>query len=139
MATFLLDTTTLTLLDRQHPLVVAALQSHVNDVVAITAINVEEMLSGWYQRLRSARTNTQRSLAYRTLAKATTFLARFPIVPPSEAALDEADRLLRLRLNVGRMDLTIAAIALEVSAVVVTNNLRDFSRVPGLAFVDWSV
>jgi len=139
MATFLLDTTTLTLLDRQHPRVVAALQSHVNDVIAITAINVEEMLSGWYQRLRSARSNFQRASAYRTLSRATTFLARFPIIAPSEAALDEADRLLRLRLNVGRMDLTIAAIALEVGAVVVTNNVRDFSRVPGLAFVDWSV
>ena len=57
----------------------------------------------------------------------------------SEAALDDADRLFRLRLNVGRMDLKIAAVALEIGAVVVTDNLRDFGRVPGLDVEDWTV
>lgn len=47
--------------------------------------------------------------------------------------------LVRRRLNVGSNDLKIAAIALETNATVVTRNLRDFTRVPGLATVDWSV
>jgi len=36
------------------------------------------------------------------------------------------------------MDLKIAALALELDATVVTNNIRDFSRVPGLKVEDWS-
>jgi tRNA(fMet)-specific endonuclease VapC len=44
-----------------------------------------------------------------------------------------------LRLNVKKMDLRIAAIALENSAIVVTRNLRDFQRVPGLMVEDWTV
>jgi tRNA(fMet)-specific endonuclease VapC len=44
-----------------------------------------------------------------------------------------------LRLNVGKMDLRIAAITLENGATVVTRNTRDFSRVPNLTVVDWSV
>jgi tRNA(fMet)-specific endonuclease VapC len=47
--------------------------------------------------------------------------------------------LLALRLNVGRNDLRIASVALDLGATVVTMNRRDFGRVPGLPIVDWSV
>ena len=37
------------------------------------------------------------------------------------------------------MDLKIAAIALAYDAIVLTRNLKDFSRVPGLRVEDWTV
>jgi tRNA(fMet)-specific endonuclease VapC len=42
------------------------------------------------------------------------------------------------KLNVRKMDLCIAAIALEHQAIVVTRNVRDFQRVPNLVVEDWS-
>jgi tRNA(fMet)-specific endonuclease VapC len=36
------------------------------------------------------------------------------------------------------MDLKIAAIALTRDATVLTRNLKDFSRVPGLRVEDWA-
>ena len=38
----------------------------------------------------------------------------------------------------GKMDLRIAAIALELNCTVITRNLADFRRVPGLSIDDWS-
>ncbi len=39
--------------------------------------------------------------------------------------------------TIGAVDLLIAAQALRLGATVVTHNLRDFARVPGLKCEDW--
>lgn len=38
---------------------------------------------------------------------------------------------------IGAMDLLIASHAVSQGVTLITNNLREFSRVPGLAVVDW--
>ncbi len=40
---------------------------------------------------------------------------------------------------IGPMDLMIAAHALSMDLTVVTNNVREFQRVPGLKVEDWTV
>ena len=42
-------------------------------------------------------------------------------------------------MPIGPMDFLIAAHALALKAILVTNNTREFLRVPGLALEDWSV
>ena len=46
------------------------------------------------------------------------------------------DGLLAQNLRVGTMDLRLAAIALSQNLTVLTRNLRDFGRVPGLKVED---
>jgi tRNA(fMet)-specific endonuclease VapC len=65
-------------------------------------------------------------------------LARLRILSFSEAAILRAKALQTSKLNVRKMDLCIAAIALEHQAILVKCNVRDFQRVPNLAVEDWS-
>lgn len=60
---------------------------------------------------------------------------------------DEASKICgRLRVNlegrgtpIGPLDTLIAAHALSLDATLVSNNTREFSRVPGLRLEDWTV
>ena len=75
---------------------------------------------------------------YRRLAQTVTFLGRMPIISFTEAAMARFETLRDMKLNIGGMDLRIAAIVLEEGSVQVTRNARDFRRVPGLTIEDWS-
>jgi tRNA(fMet)-specific endonuclease VapC len=46
--------------------------------------------------------------------------------------------LQKSRLRISTMDLKIAAIVLAHSATLLTRNLVDFRRVPGLKVEDWT-
>ncbi len=72
------------------------------------------------------------------MAESVAYLGRFPILDFPEAAIARFEDLKRKKLNVGGMDLKIAAIVLEAGAILVSRNLRDFRRVPGLVVEDWA-
>lgn len=138
MPTHLLDTDTLTLARAGDQLVTARLNAARAGAVAVTVITVEEQLGGWYTLLRRLSKPDQLERAYRGLADTVSALGRFEIVPFTVAAMGACDGLLRMKLNVKKNDLRIAATALVAGAVVVTRNRRDFGRVPGLVVEDWS-
>ena len=56
-----------------------------------------------------------------------------------EPAALQFERLRKQSVRIGTMDLRIASIALSHSMTVLTRNLADFERVPGLQVEDWSV
>lgn len=138
MATYLIDSNTLTLYQRRHPRVVAAFRVHAGDLLAVTSVNVEEALGGYYSLLRKARTPQAEEHASTLLADTTMLLGELTVYPVTVAALARFDALVKLKLNIRHPDLKIASVALELDATVVTNNLRDFGRVPSLKVKDWT-
>lgn len=64
------------------------------------------------------------------------FVAAIPLVPFDELAAREYARLPFKR---ARFDRLLAAHALSIGAVVVTNNEADFADVPGLVVENWTV
>jgi tRNA(fMet)-specific endonuclease VapC len=122
-----------------HPQVVQNVARHVNDLLAISVISVEEQLTGWQRALHQAKDDVRREQVYQRMARTVEVLSGWLVLPLSRAALARHQALVRQRLNVGSNDLKIAATALESNAVVVTRNLRDFGRVAGLSCQDWTV
>lgn len=138
MPLYLLDTDITSLLRESHPEVSTRVDAVTPTDVAVTVVTVEEQLTGWYTYLRQARRPEQIERAYRELADAIRFYARVKIRDFDAASIGRYQSLLRLKLNIGKADVKIAAIALEAGAVVVTRNVRDFRRVPNLVVEDWT-
>jgi tRNA(fMet)-specific endonuclease VapC len=138
MSLYVLDTDMLSLYQRGFPNVVAKVDARSPSEMAITVITVEEEITGWYSLLRKVRRPDEQVRAYERLAQAIPHLARWQIIPMSLPALMRYEALLRMKLNVRKMDLRIAAIVLEIGATLVSRNLRDFRRVPGLVVEDWA-
>jgi tRNA(fMet)-specific endonuclease VapC len=139
MSPYLLDTDHLTLYQMGHPQLLQNIARHLADSLAISVISVEEQLSGWQRSLRQAKDDHRREQVYRRMALTVEALSGWQVLPLSQAVLHRHAQLLRQRLNVSSNDLKIAATALEERAIVVTRNLRDFGRVPGLVCENWTV
>jgi tRNA(fMet)-specific endonuclease VapC len=88
--------------------------------------------AGWLTRL------AQEIEAYRKLERHMGIYRLTQVLGFDERAGAEFKRLRAARLRIGAMDLKIAAIALTHDAMVLTRNLKDFSRVPGLYVEDWT-
>jgi tRNA(fMet)-specific endonuclease VapC len=138
MALFLLDTTTLTHVQYNHPVVTANIAAHASDTIGVSSVNVEEVRGGWLAALRQARTPHAEAQASRHLVDSVVFLAKYSMFSTTDVAIIRYQQLVKMKFNVGRNDLRLAALALEFGATVVTNNARDFGRVPGLSWVDWT-
>ena len=138
MTSYVLDTDTLSLLQRGNSTVGARFSQYDADEVATTIVSVEEQLSGWYTLLRRAKTATELVPVYQRMSDTVRFLSALPILTFTETAARTYDQLRRAWPRRGRMDLRIAAIVMAFDAVLVSRNLEDFDAIDGLTVVDWS-
>lgn len=139
MNAFVLDTDMLSLLQRGHVTVNQRVSAADPRDLSITVLTVEEQLTGWYTYIRKAKQPDKLAAGYKRLAENVHTLAKFPILAFDIPTIQRYESLRKLKLNIRKMDLRIAAIVLENGATLVTRNTRDFQQVPGLAFVDWSL
>jgi tRNA(fMet)-specific endonuclease VapC len=139
MPSYALDTDSLTLYREGHPQLSQRVLAHLPSEIATTIISAEEQLSGWYAQLRQANQPDRIARAYERLAETIRFYNGTQMLLFTLPAIARYQQLLQMKLNVGKMDLRIGAIALEHGAIVVTRNLRGFRRIPNLTAEDWSL
>jgi tRNA(fMet)-specific endonuclease VapC len=139
MSVFLLDSDTLTLLEQRHVIVLQNVNAHPISHINLPAIALQEQMQGFLAAVNRARDQQELALAHEMLVnRLLPTWSRFSVLPFTKPAIVRFEQLRSMRLNIGLMDLRIAAIALEMNLTVVTRNQRDFGRVPGRSTADWS-
>ena len=118
-----------------HPLRQRLLDS--GEELATTAVNLEEQLRGWLAVIHRRQKTHDQVHGYDRLLGVFDYAQFFRRLRFDESAADEYERLRGFRIRVGPMDLKIASIALVHRARLLSNNLRDFRRVPGLRVESW--
>ncbi|WP_193199930.1 type II toxin-antitoxin system VapC family toxin [Nostoc sp. MG11] len=136
---YLLDTDTLTHLYAGQPNVIERLRSLDDPDVGITIITKGEVLRGRIDYLLKAQTGADLLKAQSLLFRSEELLNQLLIVPVSQAASEQFERLriIPKLQKIGRADLLIASIALANQATLVTRNLRHFRKIPGIQVVNW--
>ncbi|MBC7808905.1 MAG: type II toxin-antitoxin system VapC family toxin [Akkermansiaceae bacterium] len=110
------------------------------DDYGTTVVTYEEQCRGWLDKIHQAQTPEARVEAYSLLKENLDVFSRIAVVSYTAEADAEFVTLKKILKNkVGTKDLRIAAIAIVNEATLLTRNTRDFARVPGLLFDDWTV
>jgi tRNA(fMet)-specific endonuclease VapC len=131
MAWFLDTNACIALLRGRHPQLTTRWQQHRAEDLAIPLTTYAELLVGAEKSSQPVRVLRQIEL----------LLEAHEIVEIGEEVAEEYARI-RAYLetrgeSIGGNDLWIAATALVHGATLVTNNMGEFSRVPGLLIEDW--
>ena len=100
-------------------------------------LSVEEQMRGWIASIAKERSAIRQVYSYSKLAELFGFYAKFILVPFDEESAKKFEELKAGKVRIGTMDLKIAATALVNDATVLTANLRDFQKVPGLRVENW--
>lgn len=132
MIDFLLDTDTcIYLIKRKPPQVISRLRKLPLSTVGISSITLSELE---YGVMKSGRTE-QNKLAL------IQFAAPLEILPYDDLAAQKygviRSFLEKQGTPIGSLDTLIAAHALALDCTIVTNNQREFARVPGLKTANW--
>jgi len=128
----LLDTNTcIYLINRKPPQVLARLQTLPSRDIVLSSLTIAELAWG-----------VAKSQSKRNRDALAAFIASFQVSPfDLEAAFVYGDvraDLYRRGIPIGPIDTLIAAHALALDVILVTNNEREFKRVPGLRVENWT-
>jgi tRNA(fMet)-specific endonuclease VapC len=138
MTIYVFDTDHLSLYGRNHPKIIENILA-AKVQLTTTAINVEEQLRGRLAQIAEAKDGRTKSIAYRFLVDTVMLLSEFTVLQYDAKSDDIYQSLKAQRVRIGTQDLRIASIVLACDDVLLTRNLQDFEKVPGLKIENWSI
>lgn|SRR5262249_26617732 len=140
---FLLDTDHISILQKQTGPEYAALIARIAQVrradLAFCIVSFHEQVLGCNTYVAQAKTATDVVRGYWMFDRVLSAFAAAVVLPFDTDASLVFDGLAAQRIRVPTMDLRIGSIALSQGLTLLTRNARDFSKVPGLIFEDWTL
>jgi tRNA(fMet)-specific endonuclease VapC len=138
----ILDTDAVTFLERGASGVSKRLRERLTALsaeheIVTTVVTYEEQTRGWFTIFARAGDSAEVVAAYESLLGHLRNFKEIDVVAYSASAEEKFQELRRQRIRIGTRDLRIAAIALSRDATLLTRNLGDFGKVPGLRVEDW--
>lgn len=100
-------------------------------------VAAEESLFGWITFIRRHRAGAAQLNGYFRLQCELKVLRDMHVLPFDAEAATVFETMSALRLRIGSMDLKIAAICIAYDALLLSRNLVDFQKVPGLRVENW--
>jgi len=106
---------------------------------ACCVVSLHEQLLGAHGFLNQAKNSAGLIRGYELLERLPRDYLAFALLSFDAPSAAIYDHLVSHKLRVGTMDLRLAAIALSRGLTVLSRNVRDFGKVPGLTFQDRTV
>lgn len=104
----------------------------------LSIVSFHEQILGAHNFINRARTNNDIIRGYSLLTEILQSFKSAPILPFSDKAIAIFDDLRKQKIRVSTMDLRIATIAISQNLVLLTRNVSDFNKIPGLMTEDWT-
>ena len=119
----------------------ARLDQRVGKATVTTIITYEEQCRGWMARIAHSRTLPKLVRSYHWLSEHIKVYQRLSVLGFDDVAALKFQELRKARVRIGTSDLKIAAVTLSLgsTATLLSRNLKDFEKVPGLRVEDWTV
>ena len=115
-----------------------ALELSSEDKIVTTIVTYEEQTRGWLAYAAKSSALPHQVKSYNHLKQHLVNYLKWTVLDFDAAAAGEFQRLRSLKLRMGTMDMKIGAIGLSQNAIILSRNLKDFRRIPGLRVEDWT-
>jgi tRNA(fMet)-specific endonuclease VapC len=136
-----LDTDHMSILEREQTPATLRLRERMRQEgvgnCATTIISYEEQARGWLSYLASGKSLNDQIKAYRRLKQQLNNYCSIPVLDFDEHAAVVYQGLKKSKIRLGAMDLKIGSIAIATGATLLTGNLSDFQKVPGIRLDNW--
>ena len=106
--------------------------------IATTVVTVEEQMRSWLSLIARYRDAEQQATYYERLIRFVRFFNTWRILPLDQTAISELSRLRKSKVRVASTDLKIGAITLSRGGLLLSRNVEDFKKIPGLQVEDWT-